>query len=328
MPSKQPLILLPPSEGKAVGGDGPSWAPGRMSIDLDAQRLVAVGSLRRAAKASKVARRKLLGVKDAALAAATLADLSVLDAPTMPAIERYTGVLYGALDHRSLSKPTQTRLDRSVVIVSGLWGAVRPSDPIPDYKLKMSASLPKLGRMSTWWRPALTDVLDAEARGRRVWNLLPKEHDLAWAAAPDIERIVVTFLDRRPDGSMVAVAHWNKLLKGSLVRHLAVHPETTVDDLRDWEHPRGYRLDPLLTQRAGARHHLRDGGSNVIVKRNVECFTHAAFISTRKRNRYDPRPQCSSLPSYPAAEGRSLSQRTRELPWRSSQRWVDSCPER
>ena len=33
-----PLILLPPSEGKAAGGTGAPWAPGTMAVDLDALR--------------------------------------------------------------------------------------------------------------------------------------------------------------------------------------------------------------------------------------------------------------------------------------------------
>jgi hypothetical protein len=35
----------------------------------------------------------------------------------------------------------------------GLWGVVAPRDPIPDYKLKMGASIGRLGKLSTWWRP-------------------------------------------------------------------------------------------------------------------------------------------------------------------------------
>ena len=31
MPKPQPLILLPPSEGKATGGDGPAWTAGTMA---------------------------------------------------------------------------------------------------------------------------------------------------------------------------------------------------------------------------------------------------------------------------------------------------------
>src|SRR3546814_9281919 len=73
----------------------------------------------------------------------------------MPAIERYTGVLYGELDWASLPRAARGRGADQVRIVSGLWGLVAPLDPIPHYKLKMSASLPDIGRLSTWWRPRL-----------------------------------------------------------------------------------------------------------------------------------------------------------------------------
>src|SRR4249920_2338944 len=134
-----PLILLPPSEGKAGGGDGSPWTPGTLSIDLDTQRKTAIRALAAAMKGNEAARARLLDVKGKALAAATAANRGVAKAPTMPAIERYTGVLYDALDHRSLSAAQRRRLDASVVIFSGLWGAVMPADPIPDYKLKMGA---------------------------------------------------------------------------------------------------------------------------------------------------------------------------------------------
>ena len=38
MSSTLPLILLPPSEGKAPGGSGAPWSPGSMSVDLDDRR--------------------------------------------------------------------------------------------------------------------------------------------------------------------------------------------------------------------------------------------------------------------------------------------------
>ncbi len=60
----------------------------------------------------------------------------------MPAIERYSGALYEALDASALTTARRRRLDGSVLILSGLWSAVAPRDPIPDYKLKMGATLP------------------------------------------------------------------------------------------------------------------------------------------------------------------------------------------
>lgn len=156
-------------------------------------------------------------------------------------MERYTGVLYRELDWASLSRPAQQRGTRQVRIVSGLWGIVAPDDPIPHYKLKMSASVPPLGKLSTWWRSALTEALAGHLRGRVVWDLLPIEHAAAWAPAsvPVRRRLTVRFVDRRG----ATVAHWNKLLKGALVRRLLVDPVTDPQELAGWRHPAGYRLD-------------------------------------------------------------------------------------
>ena len=45
-------------------------------------------------------------------------------------------------------------------------------------------------------------------------------------------------------GELVPVSHWNKALKGALVSHLVRNPSAGPEDLVDWEHPAGYRLDP------------------------------------------------------------------------------------
>jgi cytoplasmic iron level regulating protein YaaA (DUF328/UPF0246 family) len=261
MASRLPLILLPPSEGKAPGGDGPPWAAGTMAVDLDDRRRQVIAALGTAMRRSAAERSKLLGVKGAALDAATGANRAVASAATMPAIDRYTGVLYDALDAPTLSAAARRRLGSSVLIASGLWGLVAPTDRIPDYKLKMSVALPRLGRLATWWRPAVTEVLAARAQGRLVWDLLPNEHSAAWDPGPDVRRVSATFLERRPDGRLVRVSHWNKHLKGALVRQLLEHPRTGPDDLVGWHHPSGYRLDPERTVIEGGRTVLTFVGS-------------------------------------------------------------------
>ena len=253
MTADLPLLLLPPSEGKSEGGTGPTWAPGTMRYDLDGHRERCMRALVQSMKWSTPRRAALLGVKGVSLDAATAVNLDVADAATLPAIERYTGVLYDELDASSWSPRQCSRAQDSIVIFSGLFGLVAPGDPIPNYKIKMGASLPRLGRLGTWWRPQLTPVLAAVAEGRRIWNLLPNEHDAAWAAPADADMVTVKFFDERADGSLATVSHWNKLLKGALVRLLLDRPDLAPADLDGWDHPLGYRLEGIEVDRRGVQ---------------------------------------------------------------------------
>ncbi len=245
-----PLILLPPSEGKAAGGRGAPWSDRPFAIDLTEARQEVLEALATAMRSPEAQRAKLLGVKGTALDDATAANRAAAAGRTRPAIERYTGVLYDALDAASLGATERRRLNRSVLILSGLWGVVAPGDRIPDYKLKMGATLPALGVLSTWWRPAVSPALDERAAGRTTWNLLPGEHANAWSATGPTRQIAVRFLDevRRPSGAveLATVSHWNKLLKGALVRWILATGADRPGDLASFTHPLAYGYDPSL----------------------------------------------------------------------------------
>lgn len=250
------LILIPPSEGKATGGTGAPWEPGSMAVDLDDRRVEVIAALRRAMRGRVAERERLLGVGGSTLAAATRADREVRASPTLPAIERYTGVLYGELDAGGLPAAARRRLDAGVLVVSGLWGLVAPQDPLPEYRLKMGARLDPFGRLATWWRPVLGDAVAARAEGAVVWDLLPAEHAAAVRLPPDQVRVTVRFLEPGRGGKLVAVSHWNKLLKGALVDRLVRRPVADPSELEDWVHPRGFRLDPRRTRRSDGTTHL------------------------------------------------------------------------
>lgn len=227
--STRTLILIPPSEAKASDGDGPPWTEGTSALaELDGPRRVVLRALGRSHPARK--------------------------GPTMSAIDRYTGVLYGELDAATLRGTPKRRLHRNVLIASGLFGLVAPTDPIPAYKLKMGARLDPLGKLSTWWRPQLTEVLTPRVQRAVVWDLLPNEHAAAldWSLLNPRLRVTLRFLDRNDR----TVSHWNKLLKGSIVRWLAETGTTDPRDLAAFDHPQGYRLDESASTFAGTHHQL------------------------------------------------------------------------
>lgn len=223
---RDPLLLLPPSEGKAPGGsmsrsNGP-WEPSRGRFGGLADR-----------RADLVARLdeldggdgRLLGVRNAHLDRARAANRALLGAPTLPAWQRYTGVVWTHLDPSTL--PAVAR--RRIVVVSGLLGLVRADDRIPDYRLKMGASLPPFGTLSTWWREQLSATLDRAARGRVVIDLLPAEHRAAWAPGAAVEGVRVGFVERtgKPAG------HFAKAAKGAFARAVLTEGLSALDTWRD-----------------------------------------------------------------------------------------------
>jgi cytoplasmic iron level regulating protein YaaA (DUF328/UPF0246 family) len=220
------MLLLPPSEGKAQGGSTrrAGWTPevGASGPRLSERRIAVVEALASIGGGDE----KLLGVKGEYLLRAQSANSSLIGAATLPAWQRYTGVVWDHLEPGTL--PAAAR--RQIVVVSGLLGLVRADDLIPDYRLKMGANLRPLGKLSTWWRDDLSAELRRVARRRFVVDLLPQEH----RAALDLDGlhgVSLTLVDPtgRPGG------HFAKAAKGELARAILTDGLGVLDT---WHHPR------------------------------------------------------------------------------------------
>lgn len=242
-------ILLPPSKGQRSGGGGQSWKAAQDG-PLDGSRERVTSALTAAMRGRNHEQlSKLLDARGDTLTAALATNRLVRTSPTAPAITRYCGVLYRELDYPSLPTPARRRLDRSVQIFGALHGVAAARELIPEHRLGFGASLGALGTMGRWWRPQITAVLSQRLAGATVWDLLTAESAGAWDPR-DIaiqRRYVVRFVD--VDGR--SVSHWNKLLKGALVRHIAQHGLGDPAVLETFVHPSGYRWDPDATTNEG-----------------------------------------------------------------------------
>lgn len=213
------LILLPPSETKRAGGTGrpldvgglalPSLAPQRHAV-VDA--LVALS-----ADAEQAARVLKLGATqrgDVAMNAALRA------APTMAAVDRYTGVLFDALDAASLDTAARRWLGAHALIHSAPFGPVGALDRIPAYRLGAATALPGVPSLRRVWADAVGDALGA-LEPRFVLDLRSEAYAALGPVPAGTASHYVRVVTEGPDGAVRALNHFNKHAKGALVRRLA-----------------------------------------------------------------------------------------------------------
>jgi len=184
-------ILLPPSEGKAKPEGG---------VPVDLSSLAFADEL-------SAKRKKLIRAFDPKLR----------KAPTAPAAEVYTGVLYGRLDLSGLTAAARRRAAKRVLIASALWGFVRLEDRIPYYKLPPSTKLDGIGPLAAWWREALATAVPDTA-GETIVDMRSGAYVAAWK--PELATLLAVRAFREEKGKRKAVSHMAKAVRGDVARAL------------------------------------------------------------------------------------------------------------
>ncbi|MFE7973093.1 peroxide stress protein YaaA [Streptomyces shenzhenensis] len=246
------LVLLPPSEGKAASGRGAPLKPESLSLPgLAAARAAVLDELVELCAGDEVKAREVLGLSEG-LRGEVAKNAGLRTAGARPAGEIYTGVLYDALGLASLDPAAKRRAARSLLVFSGLWGALRVTDRIPSYRCSMGVRLPGLGALGAHWRTPLADVLPAAAGDGLVLDLRSAAYAAAWKPQGEVAGRTATVRVLHAPTRKV-VSHFNKATKGRIVRSLlssGVAPEgpgELVTALRDL----GYVVEAQAPARAG-----------------------------------------------------------------------------
>jgi cytoplasmic iron level regulating protein YaaA (DUF328/UPF0246 family) len=196
------LILLPPSETKRDGGDG-------QPLDLTALGFPSLTSSRRAVirAVRALARNREATISALKLGPSQHAEVdrnrAITTSATMPAIDRYTGVLFDALDAASLTDAERAFAQRHVAVHSAMLGPVAALDGIPAYRLSFDS---RLADLPVDAHPGL--VLDLRSQGYVGLGPAPVRDD----------SLYVRVVTRDEDGRKRALNHFNKQAKGQFAR--------------------------------------------------------------------------------------------------------------
>lgn len=239
------IVLLPPSETKRDGGDfGP--------IDLESLRFPQLLGQRRASVAAlkRLSRSVADSTKALGLGATQRFEIdrnrAFSTAPTMPAMDRFTGVLYEALGAPALAGDAREWLARSVVIHSALLGPVGAGDLVPAYRFSADSRLAGF-QVKKHWADATAAAL-AKLSGP-ILDMRSESYAALGPVSPAEQTRYVRVVTEADDGKRRALNHFNKKGKGEFVRALALAgiDHNSIDSVFAWARASGFRLEESST---------------------------------------------------------------------------------
>jgi len=198
--------------------------------DLDRARQRVATALVSVCRRTPKKARAYLGLSEA-LDDDRQANADLLESATMPAGRRYSGILHDALDYPTLPATARRRADASVVVFSGLWGAVRPTDQLPAYRIGINTTLPKIGPLPSYWREPLAAALDDAVASIGALDLRSAGYTQMYRPSPDAAAALIPVAITGPDGKKAASSYQSKVAKGRLVRALLRSGTPSADAL-------------------------------------------------------------------------------------------------
>ena len=150
------------------------------------------------------------------------ATLNPLHSKTEKAICRYSGVVFGSLNYPSLSADARTYIDKNTIIFSNLFGPLRASDRIPDYRFTQGALLDGI-RVEKEYRESSGDLLDKYLEGEEILDLRATHYDKFYK--PSQRYTVPIFLK---NGRVLS--HWAKRWRGTVLREVALAGIESIEE--------------------------------------------------------------------------------------------------
>jgi cytoplasmic iron level regulating protein YaaA (DUF328/UPF0246 family) len=166
-----------------------------------------------------------------------------------PAVYTFNGEVYRGLDILTLPKDRLNTLQRSLRILSGLYGILKPLDLIQAYRLEMGTKFPVGVKKNLYefWKQKITSSLNDELEeGELFVNLASNEYfkavDVKSLKVPVITPVFKDF----KNGEYKSIMTFAKYARGLMTRFLIEFEASTIDDIKSFD-KEGYRFSESLS---------------------------------------------------------------------------------
>ena len=232
-------ILLAPSETKKIGGEH-SFDPSALLFkELAPQRIKLLHAYTNVIQQGDMqVLSKMFGIKKETDILKHKKD--IIHELTMKAIERYTGVAFEYLGYEKLDTSAQRYIDGNVILFSNLFGPIKSSDLIPEYKLKQAEGVNDI-RPEKFYHEHSAHLMEAHLQDEEILDLRAGFYDKFYK--PTKPYTTLKFIK---DGKVVS--HWAKAYRGIVLREIAKAGITSIEAFMKLP-IEGLKLKEILTKK-------------------------------------------------------------------------------
>ena len=167
-----------------------------------------------------------------------------------PAVYTFDGDVYTGLDIYTLPIEKIKVLQKSLRILSGLYGVLKPLDLIQPYRLEMGTKFPvdKKKNLYDFWKLKITSFINEELEENELFvNLASNEYFSSIdVKALKTEVITPQFKDFK-NGTLKMISFYAKKARGMMVRYMLDNENVTAETLLGFDYG-GYTFSEEHTQ--------------------------------------------------------------------------------
>jgi len=157
---------------------------------------------------------------------------------TKEAIYSYNGISFKQLELKKYNTDQLNYLNSNLIILSALYGVVRPLDCIKEYRLDMTMKLLKDQTLYNFWKDKIKDYFDED---ELVINLASKEFS-KMVSKPMIN---IDFKEYK-NGNYKSISSYSKKGRGMMLNFMIKNRITNIEKIKEFN-LEGYKLNPTLS---------------------------------------------------------------------------------
>ena len=161
-----------------------------------------------------------------------------------PAISMFSGEVYRSFDYASLTPNELALANDRILILSGLYGVLRPLDLVSPYRLEMKTKYNWKKDCSTlyqFWADRPSNLLKESPI---IVNLASQEYFAALDVKKIKGRIITPVFKEKQNGTLKMVMMYAKNARGKMARFLIQNELSDINELKKFNLD-GYSYDPI-----------------------------------------------------------------------------------